>query len=169
MKNRKELTPETQILQLILQILSLSVPAGVSCYLDIHKQCQEVLMVSVQVFDNQFRISSNWKQTSCSSSSGFWYLVLCDLICLISPGESVIWPLSLIRVSSSSYSPSCQRVMSKWREKSQHAVCSPISFHWSNTDSKLAPGSTRTWSTVGQTSMLLHLDFDGSVLTYYWW
>lgn len=72
-------------------------------------------------------------------------------------------------VSSSSYSPSCQRVTSRCREKSQHARCSARSFHWSNADSRLAPGSTNTWSTDRQESESLHLEPDGSVPTSYLW
>lgn len=60
-------------------------------------------------------------------------------------------PWSLMSVSSSSYSPSCQRAMSMCREKSQHALFSAASFHWSKPTSKLVPGSTRKWSTAETT------------------
>lgn len=78
----------------------------------------------------------------------------------------LVSPLSLTSVSSSSFRPSCQRVMSRCREKSQQALCSAVSFHWSNADSKLVPGSTSTCSTVNKISLLLTADL--ALIEEYW-
>lgn len=85
---------------------------------------------------------------------------MCVHVCVL------VSPLSLTSVSSSSFRPSCQRVMSRCREKSQQALCSAVSFHWSNADNKLVPGSTSTCSTVNTTSLLLTADL--APIEEYW-
>lgn len=126
---------------------------GTSSHLKQKIQLLQLLMWK-SVFQSNQHAASSVRNKSKFIRSEIWNKLCSETL----PGlsgetESEVFhsqPLSLTSASISSSSPSCQRVMSTCKEKSQQALCSAASFHSSNTNSKLFPGSTSTWSTVKQ-------------------